>query len=310
LVFLKTFWTGGSQKMAQRIATVVIPAAGRGTRLLPATKVTPKELLNVYDRPALQFAIDEAIDLGVKRIVVVTHPDKQSIRDYLTPDPAYADELRACGKVLLGDALSEIEVPARIQIAFVDQPEPLGLGHAILCAEGLALPGPFGVILPDDLVLGPPCLSEMAEHYAGGHMIAAMEVNPDETRSYGIFRMGSPSVGRSVSVLGMVEKPAPGFAPSRLAAVGRYILDPCVFATLRHLKRGAGGEIQLTDALARDADRVALNAFRFSGTRYDCGSHDGLLDAAVARRAMVKQRTTMPEHSAAFGDGKASAVRT
>jgi UTP--glucose-1-phosphate uridylyltransferase len=193
--------------MATSITSVVIPAAGRGTRLLPATKTTPKELLNVYDRPALQFAIDEAIDLGVERIVVVTHPDKVGIRDYLTPDPGYVQELRDGGKAQLGDVLSEIEVPDRIEIVFAEQRQPLGLGHAILCAEGLTLPGAFGVILPDDLILGTPCLSEMARHYVKGHMIAAMEVRPDETSSYGIFRTTGLSIGRTVPVSGMVEKP-------------------------------------------------------------------------------------------------------
>jgi UTP--glucose-1-phosphate uridylyltransferase len=295
--------------MATSITSVVIPAAGRGTRLLPATKSTPKELLNVYDRPALQFAIDEAIELGVERIVMVTHPDKPAIREYLTSDPAYIRDLRAAGKALLGAAMSEIEVPDRIEIVFVDQHRPLGLGHAILCAEGLTLPGPFGVILPDDLILGTYCLSEMAEHYTKGHMIAAMEVRPDETSSYGIFRTTGFSIGRSVPVSGMVEKPAPGQAPSRLAAVGRYILDPCIFPTLQHVVRGAGGEIQLTDAIARDADRVTLSAFRFSGTRYDCGSHDGLLGAAIARQSEVKNRVAGPKLSAVSMGGQAPVAR-
>ncbi len=276
--------------MVQRIVSVVIPAAGQGTRLLPATKVTPKELLNVYDRPALQFAIEEAIDLGVQRIVMVTHPDKGAIRNYLKADPDYVRDLRTRGKHLLGAALSEIEVPPGIDIVYVNQHQPFGLGHAILCAEGLTLPGPFAVILPDDLILGGSCLSEMAEHYTDGHMIAAMEVLPEETGSYGIFRLARPTIGRSVPVLGMVEKPGPGQAPSRLAAVGRYILDPGIFSTLQHVERGAGGEIQLTDAIARDADTVALTAFRFSGVRYDCGTHDGLLDAALARQRDVKFR--------------------
>ena len=274
--------------MTHTIASVVIPAAGRGTRLLPATKSTPKELLNIYDRPALQFAIDEAIDLGARRIIVVIHPDKLGIRHYLSPDPAYVRQLQTKGKTNLAAALSEIEVPDHIDLVFVEQPEPLGLGHAVLCAEGLTLPGPFGVILPDDLILGSPCLSEMAKHYTGGHMIATMEVRPKETSSYGIFTVTQPSIGRSVRVSGMVEKPAPGEAPSLLAAVGRYVLDSRIFATLHHVTPGAGGEIQLTDAIARDAEDVPLHAFRFSGTRYDCGCHDGLLAAAQARQALVK----------------------
>lgn len=273
--------------MSHRIATAIIPAAGLGTRLLPVTKATPKELLNVYDRPALQFALDEAIDLGVQRIVVILHPAKQAIRAYLTEDPALSATLRAKGKAALADALAEIAVPRGIEVAFVTQDQPLGLGHAVLCAAPLALPGPVAVILPDDLIFGRSCLSEMAEAYTGGHMIAAMEVRAEDTGQYGIFRLATPAIGRSVPVSGMVEKPGPGQAPSRLAAVGRYLLDPGVFATLQHVGCGAAGEIQLTDALTRDVGRVSLSAFRFSGTRYDCGTHDGLLDAAIARQALV-----------------------
>lgn len=279
----------GFETMTQTIASVIIPAAGRGTRLLPATKTTPKELLNIYDRPALQFSIDEAIDLGVQRIILVIHPDKLGIRHYLTPDRAFVQDLRAAGKARLGAALTRIEVPDHIEVIFVEQPEPLGLGHAVLCAEGLTLPGPFGVILPDDLIFGTPCLSEMAEHYTSGHMIAAMEVEPQETSSYGIFNVTRAAFGRSVLVSGMVEKPSPENAPSRLAAVGRYLLDPRIFATLHDLPHGAGGEIQLTDAIARDSERVPLHAFRFSGTRFDCGCHDGLLEAGLSRQREVKQ---------------------
>lgn len=278
--------------MEQGIKTVVIPAAGQGTRLLPLTKSTPKELLNIYDRPALQFAIDEAIELGVDRIVVVTHADKPAIRNYLTPDHAAIAAFRAQGKTMLGDALERIAVPDTIEVLFVDQSRPLGLGHAILCAEQLVLPGPFAVLLPDDLILGTPCLSEMAAQYTDGHMIAAMEVWPEETGNYGIFIVSQKSIGRSQQVSGMVEKPAAGQAPSRLAAVGRYILDPSIFATLKATQQGAGDEIQLTDAIARDGERLTLRAFRFSGTRYDCGSHDGLLGAAIACQFAARSAIT------------------
>lgn len=274
--------------MTSALKSVVIPAAGRGTRLLPATKTTPKELLNIYDRPALQFAIEEAVGLGVGRIVVVIHPDKRAICDYLTPNSAYVQELRASGKATLAAALSDVELPGGVEVVYVEQHQPLGLGHAVLCAADHVLPGPFGVILPDDLILGTSCLSEMASQYTGGHMIAAMDVNAAETSSYGIFSVAGLSIGRSVPVSGMVEKPAPGHAPSRLAAVGRYILDPCILSTLQHVSRGAGGEIQLTDAIGLDAGQVVMTAFRFSGTRYDCGTHDGLMDASLARQRAVK----------------------
>ena len=280
--------------MATRIRTVVIPAAGRGTRLLPATKTTPKELLNVYDRPALQFAIDEAIDLDVDRIVIVLHPDKGTIRDYLSPAGGYASLLRASGKADLAQCLQDLDVPSRIDVMFAEQAEPLGLGHAVLCAAGLTLPGPFAVLLPDDLIFGQPCLSEMAAHYIKGHMIAAMEVSSADTGSYGIFALAGLSIGRSVPVSGMVEKPSAGRAPSRLAAVGRYILDPRIFDSLPHVAKGSGGEIQLTDAIERDAAHVPLTAYRFSGTRYDCGTHDGLMAASLARQAGVKHQQLVP----------------
>lgn len=275
--------------MAQQIRTIIIPAAGQGTRLLPATKATPKELLAVYDRPVLQFAMDEAASAGVERIVVIIHPTKEAIRDYLAPNPAYIRELRARGKQELGLALAQLEMPKQIEIVFSYQHEPLGLGHAISCAAESVLPGPVGVILPDDLILGTSCMAEMARHYAGGHMVAAMDVAPEDTCQYGIFQLAGPSVGRSVIVSGMVEKPALGSAPSRLAAVGRYILDPVIFASLQNTGRGAGGEIQLTDAIAHDAANLTLSAFRFSGTRYDCGTHDGLLAAALARQSAAKE---------------------
>lgn len=276
--------------MVQSIQTVVIPAAGRGTRLLPATKATSKELLNVYDRSTIQFAINEAIELGVKRIVVVIHPDKGAIRDYLSPNPDYIMELRRSGKTMLATALEDIEVPGNIEILFAKQEQPLGLGHAVLCAGKLLLPGPFAIVLPDDLILGTSCLSEMAMHYEEGHMIAAMEVSRSETKSYGIFRLAAPGKGPIMRVSGMIEKPAPDQAPSQLAAVGRYILDPAILETLKETSCGAGGEIQLTDAIEQDSKYRPLSAFRFSGIRYDCGCHDGLLSAAIARQGEVKSQ--------------------
>lgn len=274
--------------MASRIRTIVIPAAGQGTRLLPATKVTPKELMNVYDRPVLQFAIDEAVHAGVERLVVVIHPTKEAIRDYLAPDHNTIRELAARGKHDLGRVLAQLSPPEQLEVVFAYQHEALGLGHAISCAADFVLPGPIAVILPDDVIFGTGCIGEMARQYTGGHMVAAMEVAMEDTFNYGIFRLAGPSVGRTVAVSGMVEKPALGQAPSRLAAVGRYILDPAIFSSLRLTDRGAGGEIQLTDAIAQDAKTMPLSAFRFSGTRYDCGTHDGLLDAANARQNLCR----------------------
>ena len=274
--------------MASKIRTIVIPAAGQGTRLLPATKVTPKELMTVYDRPVLQYAIDEAANAGAERVVIIIHPSKEAIRQYLTHDQKYIRDLEARGKHELGRTLEQLTPPKQMEIVFAYQHEPLGLGHAISCAADFVLPGPIGIILPDDVIFDAFCMGEMARNYTGGHMVAAMEVAPEDTCNYGIFRLAGPSVGRCVAVSGMIEKPALGQAPSRLAAVGRYILDPVVLSSLKSTKRGAGGEIQLTDAIAYDADTVALSAFRFTGTRYDCGTHDGLLEAAFARQSMVK----------------------
>lgn len=275
------------------LRTIIIPAAGLGTRLLPATKVVPKELLNVYDRPVLQFAMDEAIDAGAERIIVVIHPDKLAICEYLKPDEDYIGRLSACGKTMLGAALASVQVPESVDLVFAYQNSPLGLGHAISCSSALVLPGPVGVILPDDVIMGAACLTEMAEDYVGGHMVAAMSVPVQDASRYGMFRVLGALNGRSVAASGMVEKPKAGTEPSLLAAVGRYILDPVIFSTLLGIPRGAGGEIQLTDAIAADAARISLTAFRFSGQRFDCGSHDGLMEAGLARQRYVKSQRSV-----------------
>jgi UTP--glucose-1-phosphate uridylyltransferase len=271
------------------LRSIIIPAAGLGTRLLPATKSVPKELLNVYDRPVMQFAIDEAIAAGAQRIIVVIHPSKIAIRDYLRPDLDYIGRLRAAGKAALGAALAAVQMPSNVDLAFVMQDAPLGLGHAISCARALVLGGPVGVILPDDVIMGQPCLPEMARAYQTGHMVAAMSVAAQDAARYGIFRTQGAAQGAIVAASSIVEKPKLGTEPSLLAAVGRYILDPAIFATLQDIPVGAGGEIQLTDAIAADAARIALTAYRFSGRRFDCGTHDGLIDAALARQQQVKR---------------------
>ncbi len=260
------------------IKTVIIPAAGKGTRMLPATQVTAKELLPVYDLLVIQFAIDEAIEAGANRIIVVISAAKPAIREFLG-DKAVAS---TAGAARTGSA----EVSP--EIVYVAQDEPIGLGHAILCCKGLTLPGPFGIILPDDIIMGQSCLSEMAKHHERGHMIAAMKVPLEDTCQYGIFSLRGSATGTCIPVTGMVEKPPRGQAPSSFAAVGRYILEPMIFDILAHTQKGAGGEVQLTDAIAIAARSVPLTAFQFSGTRYDCGSHDGLLAASNARQAAVK----------------------
>lgn len=246
--------------------------------MLPATKVTAKELLPVYDCPVIQFAIDEAIEVGAQRIIIVVSQAKAAIRQFLG-DTAVASFGRTANT---GRAVSSPE------IVYVMQEEPKGLGHAVLCCKGLTLPGPFGVILPDDIIMGRGCLSEMTENYRGGHMIAAMKVPGPDTCQYGIFSFGGSEADICIPVNGMVEKPPRGKAPSRIAAVGRYILQPMIFDVLAHTPKGAGGELQLTDAISIATHSVTLTAFRFTGTRYDCGSHDGLLAAANARQSAVK----------------------
>ena len=274
--------------MTNSLNTVIIPAAGQGTRLLPLTKVVPKELLPVHDRPVLQLALDEAVVAGANRIVIIIHESKVIIPQYLRRDADQLADLRQRGKHEMVDALASVGVPDHVEVVFAMQDMPRGLGHAVLCAAPFLLPGPVGVILPDDVIIGRPCLSQMVSAYTGGHLVAAMDVSPLETNRYGIFVPGGASNGRLIPVTGMVEKPRQGSAPSTLAAVGRYILDPGIMTTLRSTSVGRGGEIQLTDAIARDVDHLPLAAFRFAGARFDCGTFDGLCAASVAQRAKCK----------------------
>ncbi|WP_237065177.1 UTP--glucose-1-phosphate uridylyltransferase [Loktanella sp. M215] len=273
-----------------QLHTVVFPVAGRGTRLLPITKSVPKELLPVYDKPVLQFAVEEALDAGAKRLIFVTHASKTAIPNYLKPDNALKAALDGGGKTELLRALDDVSLDNTVEVIFVEQDSPLGLGHAVLLSAPHVTGSAFGVILPDDVILGTPCLTEMAAGYPGGHMIAAMKVSADDVSKYGIFDAVADGDQHQIfRANGLVEKPDSETAPSQLAAVGRYILDICVFDALRTLAPGAGGEYQLTDAIAADVGRVELNGFAFSGSRYDCGNHAGLLQAANARAAQVGQ---------------------
>jgi UTP--glucose-1-phosphate uridylyltransferase len=283
------------------IRTVIIPAAGKGTRLLPATKVTAKELLPIYDRVVLDFAIDEAIDLGAERIVIVISTAKIAIQAYLS-----SHELQALSRDgTVNDGLRR----AGPEMIFVFQDQPRGLGHAILCCKEVTLPGSFAVLLPDDIILGQHCLSEMAAKYSGGHMVAAMQVKPEETSQYGIFRISGLPKDNCIPVSGMVEKPPAGDAPSSIAAVGRYILDPMIFEMLDQTPYGKGGELQLTDAITLSASATPVAAFKFSGTRYDCGNHDGLLAASVARKALARLEVASGPACVTHSDTPSTPVR-
>ncbi|MEM9970630.1 MAG: sugar phosphate nucleotidyltransferase [Pseudomonadota bacterium] len=250
--------------MKNRPRTAIFPVAGRGTRMRPATLAVPKELLPVVDTPLIDFAIDEAIEAGCERLVFVTHPDKDAIRQHVLARHEH-----------------------RADIHFVNQPRALGLGHAVYCARGASLPGPVAVLLPDDVILGPKgCLSEMvAVNAPRGHRIATMPVIRAHVSRYGILS-ARHTVGPLIPANGIVEKPAPEEAPSTLAVVGRYILDADIFDALAATPPGAGGEIQLTDAIAATSRSVGLNGVMFTGRRFDCGCKEGLLEATMARAAL------------------------
>jgi len=268
------------------VRTAIFPVAGLGTRFLPATKATPKELLPVIDTPLIQFAIDEARAAGVERMVFVSHPSKTAIERHVRADAGLIETLRARGKARLAAELAAAALDEdEHEVEFVMQHEQRGLGHAVLCARAHVLPGPVAVLLPDDLILSEPgCLAQMVEAYGragAGHMVAAMDVTPETVSRYGVLDPTGQE-GRITRARGMVEKPAAAEAPSMKAVVGRYILDAAIFDTLASQGPGANDEIQLTDAIARDAARLGLAGFGFDGVRYDCGSKSGMLDATLA----------------------------
>ena len=269
--------------MTQTIRKVVFPVAGLGTRFLPATKAVPKEMLPVVDRPLIQWAVEEAAAAGCEEFIFVTSPHKGAILEHFSPAPAYRQVLEARGK---HDELALLQagLPENAKITEVFQDAPLGLGHAIWCAREAVGDEPFAVILPDDMVLhSTGCLSQMVKQYdqVGGNLVAIEAVPNDQTQRYGVLDPG-PENGALVGVNGLVEKPAPADAPSNLAIIGRYILDPKVMADLGAFNKGAGGEIQITDSLANLIGEVALHGFKFEGARYDCGNRVGFLAANLA----------------------------
>lgn len=265
------------------VRKAVFPVAGRGTRFLPATKAVPKELLPVLDRPLIDYAVEEARAAGITDFIFVVGDGKDAIVDHLTAKPDLLRELRRQGKDDLAAAIKACEIAPK-RATFVRQPKPLGLGHAIGCAKQAVGEEPFAVILPDDLVMAPrPCLAQLLDAYAlyGGHMAAVVQVPREDSRKYGILDI-EESYGHVVRASGLVEKPKPRNAPSNLAIIGRYVLEPGIFEALENAKPGAGGEIQITDALAARTSVEGFHGVCFEGTRFDCGSKGGFLEATVA----------------------------
>lgn len=263
------------------IRKAVFPVAGLGTRFLPATKAVPKELLPVVDRPLLQYAVDEAREAGIEQMIFVTGRGKQAIEDYF--DIAFEVEAtqNARGKSVFALEGTRLAPGAAV---FLRQQEPLGLGHAIWCAREIVGDEPFAVILPDEFLRGTPgCMKQMVEAYekVGGNLVCAHEVPMDETHNYGVINPGKRE-GRLTEILGLVEKPAPGTAPSNLILPGRYILQPEVMTILATQAKGAGGEIQLTDAMASLIGQQPFHGMTFEGHRFDCGSVAGYVEANLA----------------------------
>ena len=270
--------------MKKRVTKAIFPVAGLGTRFLPATKSIPKEIMTLVDRPLIQYAIDEARAAGIKDFIFVTSRGKSALEDYFDNAPELENQLCKKGKTDLLEALKTTNMESGA-IAYIRQHRAMGLGHAVWCARRLLGNESFAVILPDDVIAAEtPCLQQMVEAHAeiGGNMVAAMEVPAAKTSAYGVLDI-KQDMGSVVSVKGMVEKPAQGTAPSNLAVIGRYILTPAIMDNLNKIKTGAGGEVQLTDAIAQEiANSDNVYGFRFRGQRFDCGSKAGFLQATVA----------------------------
>ena len=267
------------------VRKAVFPVAGLGTRFLPATKASPKEMLPVVDKPLIQYAVEEAYAAGIRHMIFVTGRSKRAIEDHFDTAYELEAELEAAGKKEMLELVHSIS-PQDMNCAFVRQPRSLGLGHAVLCAEPLVGDEPFAVLLADDLMVGKtggaPVLAQMVTAFSqqGRSVIAVQEVPEDQVHRYGIVA-GEPAGGPLIRIQRIVEKPKASEAPSRMGVAGRYILTPGVFDEIRNQPRGVGGEIQLTDGIARLMHREAVYAFQYEGKRYDCGSKEGFLEATV-----------------------------
>jgi UTP--glucose-1-phosphate uridylyltransferase len=271
------------------VRKAVFPVAGLGTRFLPATKAMPKEMLPIVDKPLIQYAVEEAAAAGITQMIFITGRHKRSIEDHFDRAPELEAELAAKGKTEMLDIVRNISPEADVFV-YIRQPEPLGLGHAVLCAEPVVGDEPFAVILADDLIDAERSvirqLVDARAALGGGSVLAVEDVPRADTRKYGIVS-ATPLDERTSRMSHIVEKPAPDEAPSTLAVLGRYVLEPEIFAHLRTIPRGAGGEIQLTDAIARLVPRGQTYAYRYQGKRFDCGTKEGFLAATVhhARKA-------------------------
>ena len=267
------------------VRKAVFPVAGLGTRFLPATKASPKEMLPVVDKPLIQYAVEEAYAAGIRHMIFVTGRSKRAIEDHFDTAYELENELETAGKTDLLELVRSVQ-PHDMDCAFVRQPRSLGLGHAVLCAEPLIGNEPFAVLLADDLMMGPqggePVLAQMVQAFRqqGRSVIAVQEVPQEQVNRYGIVA-GEPAGGPLIRIDRIVEKPAPKDAPSRMGVAGRYILTPAIFDQIRSQSTGAGGEIQLTDAIGRLMEHEAVYAFQYEGKRYDCGSKEGFLQATV-----------------------------
>ena len=280
---------------SKRIRKAVFPVAGLGTRFLPATKTVPKEMLPIIDRPLIQYAVDEAIEAGCDTLVFITNRYKHAVADYFDKAYELEQKLERAGTTEQLELVRHV-LPEGVRAIFVTQAEALGLGHAVLCAREVIGDEPFAVLLPDDLIWnrGAGALKQMADaaETSGASMIAVQDVPHEATGSYGIVATEAFD-GRQGRIKAIVEKPKPEVAPSNLAVVGRYVLSPRIFSLLEATRPGAGGEIQLTDAIAALLAEHPVHAYRFQGTRFDCGTHIGLIEATI-RYALDHEKLSDP----------------
>jgi UTP--glucose-1-phosphate uridylyltransferase len=268
---------------SERVRKAIFPVGGLGVRFLPATKAMPKEMLPIVDKPLIQYAVEEAKAAGIEEFIFVTGRGKAAIEDHFDRSYELQDALTKKGKRRELAVIADL-LPEPGQVAYLRQQEPLGLGHAVWCARHLVGNEPVAVLLADDLVQSSvPCLAQMIEVHGkvGGNIVAVMDVPKPQTNKYGILKPGRAD-GRLVAVEGLVEKPEPAEAPSTLAVIGRYILQPSVFEHLGRHERGAGNEIQLTDAMARMIGKEPFHGYRFEGRRFDCGDKAGFVEATIA----------------------------